>query len=90
VRRILVLNRTLYSSTVISSQFILPKEFAKFINTEHHDCEILSYNILKGAHTYQQKAQLTSLPSNIFDLKILLKASELDLFCTGCSWKKKG
>jgi hypothetical protein len=89
VRGILVLNRTLYSNTVISSQFILPKEFAKFINTEHHDCNILNYQILKGVHTYQQKAQLTSLPSNIFDFKILLKASELDLFCTGCSWKMR-
>jgi hypothetical protein len=38
-------------------------------------------------HTYQQKAQLISLDSNIFDLKIFLKALELDLFCTGCSWK---
>jgi hypothetical protein len=46
-----------------------------------------SYHILKGIHTYQQKAQLISLDSNIFDLNIFLKASELDLFCTGCSWK---
>jgi hypothetical protein len=64
----------------LSSQVILPKGF---INLQQTLSPQNSYSL--SCSNLPAEGQLISLSSNIFDLKIILKASELDLFCTGFS-----